>query len=697
MGEFSYDLQIENSNDSTNTIQAHIHAMVRPKLKEESLVISSGAMLDFGDCCAGTWSKQRLVLKNVSDQPVDILFSSDEPSLIFQLKTEEPDALSSLYFDRNDMSLLDRLHDISTVDSFVSDFSNLNSALSTRPSSPIALSRRDSEAPSSAGSFTNLDFLKQSSSSSSFQKLGPDEQTIATSDMLSRKEGENDFTRVEEIQLRPGVERTIEVLYRPEKDSSSFDYLSGRLVSKSFRITLRYSHLGVQEKEKKIIQCKARACTSVIDVSPKELSFGDTDVGTQKSLPLKITNCSELPTRIEIRLISKVLNCFRGELSVPAKQSIEVKIDNYPRKVNPDYKKQLTVVNLLNRDNDQTIQITSSNIDKHRITYHSLFYRLSTSSSTNFIDFGSIILNSQGVRAFTIENITKSILVLELSCSLKKEVIIYEKQSLETTSQHIPQSAQTKKLEKREKLLQSLGDKPKIVRGVSESTSSLSHPKLALKPAHLGSLSSLVKSRSYTDASVTEVTGSEYLDLASSISTQKDPHKASRRRPHTASSFARPRVGSFASDSGDSKVTSATTSEFKAVADRNSSPLNTEIAKPKSAQESNKPKPKIDLQNGTSYKQILELLEASKMTLDNVLSLLENDISNTTAMLSKVFSEEKVVRSKILLLRELQKSIDDARLVPVSQLEIPPEGRKTVYVVFKPTGADKTYIQVRIP
>lgn len=42
IGEFNYDLQIENENDSGNTIETRVHALVRSVLTEETLIINSG-------------------------------------------------------------------------------------------------------------------------------------------------------------------------------------------------------------------------------------------------------------------------------------------------------------------------------------------------------------------------------------------------------------------------------------------------------------------------------------------------------------------------------------------------------------------------------------------------------------------------------------------------------------------------------
>jgi len=314
---------------------------------------------------------------------------------------------------------------------------------------------------------------------------------------------ENEFTKIEEIILRPGTERTIEVLYRPIKDSSSFDYLSGRLVSKSFRITLSYSSSGTTVKERKIIQCLSRACTSVIQVSPNELNFSETNIGILKSMPLKISNISDLAARVEIRYISKVLNIHKGELFIPPNQSIEVKVDIYARKVNPDYHKQITVVNILNRDNDQVVQVHSTNIDEHQLSYHSLFYRLITPAS-NYLDFGALVLNCPSVKRFSIENISKSHLVLEIIPNSPGELVVFEKNTSSLESRMGLSQSHNREL------LQSISDRKKISRTATENV--IKSSKLSSKNHAIG----LIRTRSVNESASDSPLGSEYLDLASS-------------------------------------------------------------------------------------------------------------------------------------------------------------------------------------
>ncbi len=148
-------------------------------------------------------------------------------------------------------------------------------------------------------------------------------------------------------------------------------------------------------------------------------------MGTLKYFPVTLRNVSEIPARIELRCTSKILSCPVGELVIGPKQRLEIKIEIMPRKVNLDYQKIINVLNLLNRDNDRTIEVSSSNIDHQLVTFHSLFYRISSAQSSDYVQFGSIFLNSWNVRTFVIENISEKELLLNLSSSIPEDIKLY--------------------------------------------------------------------------------------------------------------------------------------------------------------------------------------------------------------------------------------------------------------------------------
>lgn len=78
--------------------------------------------------------------------------------------------------------------------------------------------------------------------------------------------------RIEELSIRPGVEKTIDICYTPFKEILSQDDRMCRLAKKNFRLNLSYSKSGKSHaKERILVQCVSRVCTSAILVSPEEI------------------------------------------------------------------------------------------------------------------------------------------------------------------------------------------------------------------------------------------------------------------------------------------------------------------------------------------------------------------------------------------------------------------------------------------
>ncbi|KAJ3364071.1 hypothetical protein HDU91_002756, partial [Kappamyces sp. JEL0680] len=669
LGEFNYDLQIENQNDSGNILQTRIHATVRSVLREESLVISTGNFLDFGDCVAGLWKKKTIVLRNVSEYPIEIAFGSDSPTeVVFQLRGEETHSTDHPTAHRrrrvnsrqtSDLSFRstggdeygegssekhhkDRVNELlSTVSRTQSEISmtRTRSSSSSLDSDPVATEMGDV-----VGDLTPGDFFRHEFASA--HSVAEDKESHSSMDPQFREgtsQGD-EIARIEEMLLRPGIERVIDVCYLPGKDEITPDYRACRLVRRNFRLFLSHFFTGKQhEKEKSMIQCVARSCTSAIEVSPAVLQFGDTDVGTLKSAPIFIKNCSDLPAIVELRYISKVLSSIRGELVIPSMQSLEVKIDIYPRKVNPDYRKEITVANLLNPENDQIIDIRSTNIDQQRITFHSLFYHILTPQATNFIDFGSVVANSPVVRTFLIENVSQGELVLELESSMPEELQVYCREEILDANAAILGRA----LERKEKLLESIEGKRKLKRPDTSSKAP------SFKAVSSMGLATVAMSRRYTDdAAILDGNSPDYLDLAS-------PKAVNEARP----------------------------------------PLRKQTL---SKRESLQPKPDFDVER--SQKSLKNLDAAGekedpaavhpakdspddfpKLPILDLLNKLEKETGVLPPHFTKFSSEERFVKLHQNLRRELSEAIHDKQLVPVTQVRILPQSQQLIVLVLNTT------------
>ncbi|CAG8445677.1 3690_t:CDS:10 [Ambispora leptoticha] len=770
IGEFNYDLQLENSNDPSNVLESRIHAVVRSVLREESLVVSSGNVLDFGDCCAGCWSRQQLVLKNVSESSLEIHFSAEDAEILFHLSVED-----SIMVDNNKNRIADamvedssnhyRVKDsTSAVSGSISNTSTAinivensmpNSITSSRAASPLPLTREgdtlnspteiSSQPPSRSTSrstsrhrfnlFEDSDFEGPLTGNNSDVAFTPKGEIFRKGDLYL--DNQEEVTQIDEVLLRPGQERTVQVSYRPEKDSSANDFNAGHLTRRSFRIILNYgpvnSKMGNFEisKERKIIKCKARSCTSFVKVEPKEVNFGDTDVGTLKSMPITITNLSELTAHVELQFISKVLSCNRDEITIPPKQSIKVKLDMYPRKVNVDYRKQITVVNLQNRDNDQIIEVRSTNIDKNRVTFHSLFYRILTANVSHYLNFGSTVLNSPRVRTFTIDNISKKNLVLELTSSLPDEIVMYQKQQNidETTRSNditqtkngaaegtavmnevLPRSAQ---IERREKLLESIADRRSVKKHISvvEGTGgSISMNSNLSNPMLVGDTrSSAPNLPDFATVDLSSIT-TAYLDLASS--SLKDIRRSPRKRPHKlplgkgghASGPAIERVKE--TENMFSVVTSKSnqTSSFSIGSSSMSSNETKEAQANEGFKKQLPPRVSDMEQKNLSMPNVISTrhnrkekfaapIDFSRMSLESLIAALEINNVTTPPLFPKPSIEEMYVRNQMGIVRELRHRIKDQILVPVKLIEIPPGTERQIIVVFTPNGRLKPLVQ----
>ncbi|OZJ05554.1 hypothetical protein BZG36_01690 [Bifiguratus adelaidae] len=424
IGDFTYHLQLENLNDAHNIVSSPLHATVRAVHREESLLISTGNTLDFSDCCAGIPTKRELVIKNMSDQAMEIHLATEDADVTYEfttITTQQP--TDSAYFGIDSES-----RDNFSV-KWTSELTAQRSAAATDASDVVSDRLSQSyRSPSIQSSSRYYEEGRGRKRMESGTNVADSDDDTYTDSAVTPNDGavRTLVTKIEDMALKPGSEKTINVLYTPKKDQSAAGFKAGQLLRKTFKIIISYGLLGsTGQKNRKTIQCKARACTSFVEVSPRILNFGDTDVGTLKSLPIHIYNRAELTARVRLDFTSKILNCYCGEIVIPPLQSIDVKLDMYPRKVNPEYRKQLKLINLQNRDDDHIIEVRSTNIDKNRVTFHSLFYRILTATGANYLDFGSLVLNSPAIRIFTVDNISPKRLGLNLATSSPSEIKTY--------------------------------------------------------------------------------------------------------------------------------------------------------------------------------------------------------------------------------------------------------------------------------
>ncbi|KAI8615007.1 hypothetical protein BC830DRAFT_1124579, partial [Chytriomyces sp. MP71] len=765
-GEFSYDLQMENSNDSArNTVQALLHADVKSAPTEEVLRVGNNGVVDFGDCYTGLLYKQQIAIKNLADVPVDIALTvEDDADIVFQLKASDRHRNHYPQPARNNAALddTDDTHRFSTSNSIgsrgrlgdemgskpvlragrirelvgtgvgiggvsgesasMSDLSNPSSGLHSRSSSPVTLHRLNSDTMTVGSSVDLSEFMSQSRRGDDSSSIGIGDvddlgiygSSFGTVNSDKRLLKDDDVTRIEELVMRAGTERVVEFCFRPNKDRSGGEsslhaagVSSGKLAKRNFRVVLSYVKQGSNEKERKIIQCKARICTSVIEVHPKELNFGDTDVGTLKSLPVTVSNMSDLSAKIEVQFTSKVLHCYKGELVIPPRQSIEVKMDIYPRKVNPDYSKQITIVNLNNRENDQIVEVKSTHIDKNRVTFHSLFYRILTPTSANFLDFGSVVFGAPTVRTFSIENTSKKHLILELSSSMPDEIQIYTKAGpsrLSTFSQNVS-NIDSRAL--KEHLIESVvarrpGGKKgndSVTNAIDDAdTDSIASPTTNATSSISRVASLIAVQRSFeSPADVSDAEKAEYLDLALPGGHGKEARSSPKRKIATAA------VASFSE-------------ALKHLRDQYNRDRQVGVGTSTSAEEDGRDSGPVDSVNlpeatdpsrlqvsATGSQAIRKALAKArddvpgppKLNVDAFLKSIEEFTGIIPPLFPKQASEEKYVKAYQLLQRELVTLVKDERLVRVNLVDIEPGSEVSLVVVMTAQGSRRPFVQTK--
>lgn len=130
-------------------------------------------------------------------------------------------------------------------------------------------------------------------------------------------------------------------------------------------------------------------CTSIVKLSTPELNFGDCNIGSHKSASVDIMNLSDLPALVTSYVTSTVLS-FKSNVErvlIPPRQSYRLDIDLVPLKINLNYRKQISIDNFYNKENQQVLEVRAKIMDRHHVLLHSLYYKLHTPSTNNFLNF----------------------------------------------------------------------------------------------------------------------------------------------------------------------------------------------------------------------------------------------------------------------------------------------------------------------
>ncbi|CCW70429.1 unnamed protein product [Phytomonas sp. Hart1] len=141
------------------------------------------------------------------------------------------------------------------------------------------------------------------------------------------------------------------------------------------------------QSQKVIVRCSAVLFTSTIEVTPTNIDLGDCVVGQSKRYVFYVINKTPLPGSIDIQIRSKVIFiegisqrnfskkkvCEKFQIGPQSRLPITLRIT--PRRVNPTYRKELTIVNLFNTTAEkQILNIEANNMPPLEAKLHNELY-----------------------------------------------------------------------------------------------------------------------------------------------------------------------------------------------------------------------------------------------------------------------------------------------------------------------------------
>ncbi|KAJ1856060.1 hypothetical protein GGF49_000591 [Coemansia sp. RSA 1853] len=421
-GEFLSRFLVENSNDPASLRYWVFRARVSQRQKPRRVELLSDPDISFGDCTSGVWYSRDIRFKNVSDTPVVMRLRVEGNTAGLTMKS----AVRADGASAPEPNTADADTPIPTLSELIS---------SRRPSIV-------DDNPSDALTATD-DVGSEGGSAELSSRVTPaDDSTPAGDGVRAGESGRRFVARAraarghkaalfDEMLIKPGAVRTmtLSLLGNPV---SSTSVSAGQFERQSFTLFGESSTaVGTQptaapppgtasnserNAERLSIPCTANMCTPFVRVVPPLLDFGSVDVGTLKSLYLRVENLSQVAATVQCKLESKVITCTRAPITIAPQQSVSVRVDSYPRRVNARYRKQIIVRNIHNRLNDSVVEVRSTHVDRRRVAFHNLFYQtLVPANEQNFVDFGLVPLNARSLRRVNLRNVCRCPLAIEVA------------------------------------------------------------------------------------------------------------------------------------------------------------------------------------------------------------------------------------------------------------------------------------------
>ncbi|KAL6074415.1 Autophagy-related protein 2 [Balamuthia mandrillaris] len=434
-GEANYTIHIENTNDPNNVENVKVRSFTTSQSFQKTLFVDT-QRLNFGDVYSNVPTCQLLTIRNVSDEALEVHLDSSSSSEVWfvfdpdeeQNEEEEEgsgDSGSSSKENMRDLAL-DKSHSrIEEISLDVGEEKKIHVWYCPEPE----------EEEEEEGELSNKRLNKRRAQAEGVDGLS---NINDSPKVMVRNKGSSSLSDISTVHGSGGGslssetgEENADIAKEKAREEQAKKWKKlGKLLPREFSLYLKCKTPEGKLKAKKTITGSARVCTSIIHIPRSVINLGDCAIGSWKSAVVEVHNISELPAKIAMKYQSKVVTFKdQDEIIIPAKQTADLKMNFVPRKINPDYRKEITMINLNNPRNDQFVEVRANNIDPLRITFHSLFYHVITPYSRNFLNFDNVIVGSPVVQTFVIKNVTKKQLRLEFKTSLPDELTLWKQGS----------------------------------------------------------------------------------------------------------------------------------------------------------------------------------------------------------------------------------------------------------------------------
>ena len=664
-GELNHTVILNNINDSSNAVPIKIYANVREAVQQELLRVVE-SYVNFGDCFADCPYVEEISVWNVSEEPMEL-----------DLRRGARDEIS-----------------------FHTTQHGRTRQISEAESSP----EKGAPGRDAAG------------------KLAYGKQTQQTNQGANKKnaEGMGGESMCTELSLAPGRSRRLKIVYKPNRSRLPTEVERASLLTRnSFHVQIYANDMEGRLLQQRTLHFQSRVCLSVVQLSTHSINFGDVKVGLKQSEVFQVRNLSDLPADISVKTGSRIITITPTKFTIPPRQRRDINVDITPVSVDVVFENTIEVINHQNRNNDQKVAVQSTNVES-TVEMESLFavgcsrpqqrkrgkankhYNwTSNDDPQNTLAFGDVVVNSPTVQRFWIKNTAVGKIKLQLEAlheGMQLYCISSEGEEADPTpavltaenrrSSLVAEEAQNKKdkhdklvaLEKKdhhERLVQSIqhqfsGNKRRtgsdaapewLDLAILQSSRSKSHEKTA-NTLTVGSNLPLVPQadlRGMSNENLSEISSGSGSDddaantPAKSASLQANLIPPFRRKSNRdGMTFQRQRRDSDRPRLATTKVTNKGATSTRKTS---SEPTEADVLSPE-------PEPSTIRQK---LEHSLEALE--KFTLQ---------------VFPTAQDEEQFVFDRIEAQRNLQKAITRERLKNVSEIEVLPEERVTVYAVLTP-------------